>query len=183
MDRRQHVDVVDILPRRDLDRHSRPGRGRHRRQREHRADGERSDQRHGARCAISCSSPCDQLPTGRRRPALQTACSESLTTPSAPPSNTCTWPSCQFERRISFTTPGSTASAVVSTEQVEPTVLAGHVQGTVTPKGVSWTDADLGGAVVAVGDPQVGLDPHLARVVGRRGGRPAGPSPGLRARR
>ena len=60
------------------------------------------------------------------------------TTPSAPPSSTSTLPSCQFDRRISFTAPGMTASAVVVIEQVEPVlVLPLDAHGTVTPNVVS----------------------------------------------
>src|SRR5688572_761368 len=93
---------------------------------------------HRAPCAISCSSPWVRS-YGTNTPWTANSVFGVVdTTPSAPPSNTCTWPICQFERRISFTTPGITASAVVLTEQLEPIeVLADTVQGIVTPNVVS----------------------------------------------
>ena len=54
------------------------------------------------------------------------------TSPSAPPSNTLTCPSCQIARRPSRNDPGAIESAVVVTAQVAPTVvLEVAVQGTV----------------------------------------------------
>src|SRR4029450_4126617 len=58
-----------------------------------------------------------------------------LASPSAPPSKTLAWPNSMTVRRISRIVPGSTASAVVETEHVEPTftsVVA--AQGTVAGK-------------------------------------------------
>src|SRR5262245_25746864 len=55
------------------------------------------------------------------------------TLPSAPPSLTVTWPNCHIDRTPSGADPGTTASALVLTEQVLPTVVDAVVaHGTVT---------------------------------------------------
>ena len=51
--------------------------------------------------------------------------------PSVPPSNTSTWSSAQIERLRSCAEPGTTASKLVATEQVEPTAPPVGTHGTV----------------------------------------------------
>src|SRR5215207_6748791 len=60
--------------------------------------------------------------------------------PSVPPSNSCTWPSCQIARAPSAAAPGTIALKLVSVEHVAPIVVSGvAAHGTVAPNPLSST--------------------------------------------
>jgi hypothetical protein len=75
------------------------------------------------------SEPAVLLAVARRRQGTKTPWEANSvfgfveTDPSAPPSKTSTLPTSQTERRSSSTAPGTTASAVVVVEQMEPVVV------------------------------------------------------------
>jgi hypothetical protein len=93
--------------------------------------------------------------------------SEDPATPLAPPSKTCTCPSCQIVRLNSSTDPGTAAFAVVATEQVAPMLVSGvAAQGTVTGKDVSLpVPVRLNGCVA--GSPELYLSVILSVEVNR----------------
>src|SRR5690348_7681274 len=66
--------------------------------------------------------------------------SEAPAVPLEPPSKTWTWPTAQIVRLPVWMAPGTTAFALVATEQVEPVATPAVVaHGTVTGNGVSAT--------------------------------------------
>ena len=90
----------------------------------------RSRRRSTRRCGPACAR-CSRRPLGLN--GTKTPCTANgvlgdvEAMPSAPPSNTCSLSSAQIARSPSCAAPGTTASTVVETAQVEPTdVLAGR---------------------------------------------------------